>query len=154
MIFPLLRIMIGSVLLVSGFEKVISPPQNFLYVIQAYQLLPGWAEDPASVLMPWAEFIIGLFVVLGLWTQRVLRWALMLFAVFIIVVGQALLRGLPLEHCGCFGSWIQVSPQQILVFDSACLLVIFLLLRCLSGTQRFSVDGYFGQSPDERKKTR
>ena len=110
-------------------------------------------EHLTAVVVPWVEFIVGIFTVLGLWTARFLRWTLMLFAVFIIIVGQALLRGLPLDHCGCFGSWIQVSPQQILVFDSACLLVIFLLLRCLSGAQRFSVDGYFGQSPDERKKT-
>ena len=143
MIPPLLRIAVGMVLLVSGFEKVISPSQNFLYVIQAYQLLPAWAEHLTSVIMPWIEFIAGLFMVLGLWTGRVLRWSLVLFAVFIIVVGQALLRALPLDHCGCFGSWIQVSPRQVLVFDSACLLVIFLLLRCLSGTQRFSLDGRF-----------
>ena len=143
MIFPLLRIAVGMILLVSGFEKVISPTQNFLYVIQAYQLLPGWAEHLTSIVMPWAEFITGLFVALGLWTERALRWVLMLFAVFIVVVGQALLRNLPLDHCGCFGSWIQVSPRQILVFDSVCLLVVVALLRYLSKARRLSLDGRF-----------
>lgn len=145
MIFPLLRIVVGSVLLVSGFEKAIHPYQNFLYVVQAYQILPGWAETLTAVVAPWAELMIGLFLVLGLWTMKALRWALMLFAVFIVVVAQALMRALPLEHCGCFGSWIQVTPQQIIVFDSFCFLVLMVLLRNLVKTQRFSLDERFTQ---------
>src|SRR3989344_2501265 len=140
MIFPLLRVVIGSVLLVSGFEKAIHPYQNFLYVVQAYQMLPGWAETLTAVVAPWVELMIGLFLVLGLWTMKALRWALMLFAVFIVVVGQALLRGLPLDHCGCFGSWVQVTPQQIIVFDSFCFLVLMVLLRHSAKTRRFSLD--------------
>jgi len=145
MIFPLLRIVAGSVLLVSGFEKAIHPYQNFLYVIQAYQMLPGWAETLTAVIAPWVELMIGLFLVLGLWTMKALRWALMLFAIFIVVVAQALMRALPLEHCGCFGSWIQVTPQQIIVFDSFCFLVLMVLLRHWTKTRRFSLDERFTQ---------
>ena len=140
MIFPLLRIVVGSVLLVSRFENAIHPYQNFLYAIQAYQILPGWAQTMTAVIAPWVELMIGLFLVLGLWTMKALRWALMLFAVFIVVVAQALLRALPLEHCGCFGSWIQATPRQIIVFDSFCFLVLMVLLRNLVKTQRFSLD--------------
>ena len=145
MIFPLLRIVVGSVLLVSGFEKTIHPYQNFLYAIQAYQMLPGWAETLTAVIVPWVELMIGLFLVLGLWTMKALRWALMLFAVFIVVVGQALMRALPLDHCGCFGSWIQATPQQIIVFDSFCFLVLMVLLRHWTKTRRFSLDEWFTQ---------
>ncbi len=143
MIFPLLRIVVGSILLASGFSKVIHPYQNFLYVVQAYQLLPGWAETLAAIVMPWVELMIGLFLVLGLWTIQVLRWALMLFAVFIVVVAQALMRVLPLDHCGCFGSWIQATPRQIIVFDSFCFLVLMVLLRHWTKTRRFSLDERF-----------
>lgn len=143
MIFPLLRIVIGSILLVSGFEKAIHPYQNFLYVVQAYQILPGWAEALTAVVAPWVELMIGLFLVLGLWTMKALRWALMLFAVFIVVVGQALMRGLPLDHCGCFGSWMQVTPQQIIVFDSFCFLALMVLARYWTKTRRFSLDERF-----------
>ena len=140
MIFPLLRIVVGGVLLVSGLEKAIHPYQNFLYVIQAYQMFPGWTETLTAVIAPWVELMTGLFLVLGLWTMKALRWALMLFAVFIVVVAQALMRALPLDHCGCFGSWIQVTPQQIIVFDSFCFLVLMVLARHWTKTQRFSLD--------------
>ena len=150
MIFPLLRITIGSILLASGFSKVIYPYQNFLYAVQAYQLLPGWAETLTAVVMPWIELFTGLFVVLGLWTPRALRWSLMLFAVFIIAVGQALMRGLPLERCGCFGSWVHAKPEQVIVFDSACFLIIFVLLNNLPKALRFSIDSKFFPSPRGR----
>ena len=143
MIFPFLRVLIGGILLVSGFNKIIYPYQNFLYVVQAYQLLPSWGETLIVVIVPWLEFLVGLFAVLGLWTPRVLKGVLVFFGIFIVVVGQALLRGLPLDHCGCFGSWIEAAPKQIIVFDSMCLLITVILLRYPSKTQRFSLDERF-----------
>ena len=150
---PILRIFIGIVLLVSGFEKLISHHQNFLYVLQAYQafpLLPGipswfpsWLENFVSLSVPWIEFIVGIFLSLGLWTDFSLKGALLLFAGFIIIVGQALLRGLPIDQCGCFGDNIHILPQYIIVFDSFTLLAIFWLLRNLSKTKLFSLDQNF-----------
>ena len=143
MIYFLLRAAIGSVLLVSGFTKVIYPYQNFVYVIQSYQLLPGWAENLTAMVLPWIELIAGLFTILGLWTPRALRAALMLFSVFIIMLGQAILRGIPLDHCGCFGEWLQLRPQQVIVMDSMFLLAAVFLLQNLPKAQKFSLDGYF-----------
>ena len=42
--YVILRIVIGSIFLISGLGKLLSPYQNFLYVIQAYQLLPSWVQ--------------------------------------------------------------------------------------------------------------
>jgi len=139
----LLRIAIGSIFLVSGLGKLLSPYQNFLYVIQAYQVIPSFLECWAAQIFPWIELITGVFVFLGLWTPWALRAALILFGVFVVVVGQALIRGLPLESCGCFGEWIHLKPQMVIVMDSASLLVTGLLLRYVSKAQRFSLDSYF-----------
>ncbi len=143
--FALLRIAIGLILLISGLEKLISPYQNFLYAIQAYAALPGWAENLTARVMPWLEFLIGLFLTLGLWSNGALKGALMLFAVFIVVVGQALLRGLPIDQCGCFGASIHIPPKVIIVIDSAVLLLTALLLRNLKKTRAFSLDQAFDQ---------
>jgi hypothetical protein len=139
----LLRIAIGSIFLVSGLGKLLSPYQNFLYVIQAYHLLPSVLEVGAAQIFPWIELFIGVFMLLGLWTLWVLRGALVLFGVFVVVVGQALIRGLPLEHCGCFGEWIHLKPQMVIVMDSACMVLVFLLLRNLPLVQKFGLDNYF-----------
>ena len=137
-----LRIIIGSIFLVSSLGKLLSPYQNFLYVIQAYQLLPSWGEVLVAQVFPWIEFIVGIFVVLGLWTPWALRGAVLLFGVFIFVVAQALLRGLPLESCGCFGEWIHLKPQAVIVMDSLSLLLTILLLRNLPLTKKLSLDIY------------
>jgi uncharacterized membrane protein YphA (DoxX/SURF4 family) len=143
--FTILRIAIGSVFLVSSLGKLLSPYQNFLYVIQAYQLLPSSGEVLAAQIFPWIELIVGVFVLLGLWTPWALRGALVLFGIFVVVVGQALLRGLPLESCGCFGEWVHLKPQTVIVMDSLSLLLSFVLLRKISLTQKFSLDSYFDQ---------
>jgi uncharacterized membrane protein YphA (DoxX/SURF4 family) len=142
--FAILRIVIGSVFLVSSLGKLFSPYQNFLYVVQAYQLLPSGGELLVAQIFPWLELITGAFVFLGLWTPWALRGALTLFGIFVVVVGQALVRGLPLENCGCFGGWVHLKPQVVIVMDSAGLLLTLLLLRNLSYVKKFSLDSYFG----------
>ncbi len=141
--FVFLRILIGMVLLVSGVEKTISPYQNFLYIIQAYQMLPSPLENAVAMILPWVELIVGLLLVLGLWIPISLSAALMMFAMFIVVVGQALLRGLPLDQCGCFGQLVHIAPSVIVVIDSVTILIIYVLMRNLSLVAKFSLDKSF-----------
>ncbi|MBF0571007.1 MAG: DoxX family membrane protein [Candidatus Omnitrophica bacterium] len=138
-----LRIFIGSIFLISGLGKLFSPYQNFLYVIQSYQIFPSWAEALTARVFPSIELIVGVFVILGLWTDWGLKGAGILFGIFVIVVGQALLRGLPLESCGCFGEWIHLKPQTVIILDSLNLLLTFVLLRKFFYTKKFSLDSYF-----------
>jgi uncharacterized membrane protein YphA (DoxX/SURF4 family) len=139
----ILRIAIGSIFIVSGLGKLLSPYQDFLYAIQAYQLLPSWAEVLTALVFPWIEFFVGVFVVLGLWTPWALRGALVLFGVFIVVVGLALIRGLPLESCGCFGEWVHLTLRSVIIMDSGTLLLTALLLYNIAQTKKFSLDSYF-----------
>ena len=138
-----LRIFIGLVLLVSGFEKLMSPYQNFLYVIQAYEMLPASLEKLAALSVPWIELLGGIFMLLGLWLNWSLKGSLLLFASFIVIVGQALLRHLPIDQCGCFGENIHIPPHYIIIFDSFMLLILFWLIRHPSKTRVFSLDQYF-----------
>jgi len=140
----LLRLIIGSIFLVSGLEKLLSPYQNFLYAIQAYQVLPSPIEVLVAQIFPWIELIMGAFIFIGLWTPWVLRGALICFGIFVVMLGQALIRSLPLDNCGCFGDLIHLKPQMEIVLDSASLLLTFLLLRNIPRVQKFSLDSYFG----------
>ena len=144
--YSIIRIILGSVFLFSGLGKLLAPYQNFLYVIQAYQILPSWAESLAAQVFPWIELIVGVFVFLGLWTAWALRGALILFGFFVVLLGQALLRGLPLESCGCFGEWIHLKPQTVIIMDSLSLLLTILLLRNISHTQKISLDSCFDKA--------
>ena len=129
--------------MVSSLGKLLSPYQNFLYVIQAYQVLPSWAEVAAARIFPWLELITGVFVFLGFWMPWSVRGACVLFGIFLAVVGQALARSLPLENCGCFGEWVHLKPQMVFFMDGTSLLLTLILLRKAAQVKKFSLDSYF-----------
>jgi uncharacterized membrane protein YphA (DoxX/SURF4 family) len=139
----LLRIAIGIILAAAGLGKLLSPYQNFQYVIQAYQIVPSWAETFVAQTFPWVELFIGAFLILGLWTRWAVAGALGSFSIFVVVVGQALVRGLPLENCGCFGELVHIKPQFVVALDSAGLAVNALLLAHITDAKKFGLDARF-----------
>jgi uncharacterized membrane protein YphA (DoxX/SURF4 family) len=143
-IFVILRVLIGVMYVVSGFEKLISPYQNFLYVIQGYELFPSLLENLAAHVVPWIELFLGVFLVLGLRLKQALWAVLTLTAMFIVIVAQALLRKLSLVECGCFGDFISLPLYVILILDMAVLFVVNLLMRKEDRTSVLSLDSYFG----------
>lgn len=134
---------LGCIFVVSGLGKLVSPYQNFLYVIQAYQLLPSWAETASARLFPWLELFTGIFLLVGLWTSWSARAACVLYAIFLAVVGQALVRNLPLESCGCFGEWVHLKPQVVFVMDGVSLALTLIMLRNPAASKKLSLDSYF-----------
>lgn len=144
-VFVIIRLLLGSILVVSGFEKLISPYQNFLYVVQSYDMLPASLEGWVAKVFPWLEFFIGVFVVLGLWLKKILWAQAGIFLVFILVVGQALVRRLPLSECGCFGDLISFPPQTVIVMDIGFFVLTCLCLMRVKETNRFSLDRLFGE---------
>ena len=140
---PLLRLIIGLILLVSGLEKTISSYQNFLFVIQAYHFLPSAVQEFAAKFLPWAELITGLLLILGLYTEFAVRMAFSLFAIFIIVVAQALIRGLSLEECGCFGKLISLPPHIVIMMDLTIFICLAFMQKYIQKTSAFSIDQNF-----------
>ncbi|OGX24932.1 MAG: hypothetical protein A2787_03195 [Omnitrophica WOR_2 bacterium RIFCSPHIGHO2_01_FULL_48_9] len=140
------RILLGTIFVVSGAEKLLSPYQNFLYVIQNYQLIGPPLDEWVARIFPWIEFLLGLFCLLGLWLTRSLEGILVIVTVFIGVVGQALIRGLPIDECGCFGSLVSLPLQGVIIVDSCLWLLTSWLLFPGAKASRFSLDEYFSKN--------
>ena len=143
--FAILRIALGLLFIVSGGEKLISPYQNFLYVLQGYQLFPGWIEHIVARSFPWVELLTGIFLVLGLWGEIALNSAGAMLGVFITVVGQAILRKLPLDHCGCFGNLISLPLKTVFLMDTCLFFLVLVLAVNIVKTMSFSLDDYFAR---------
>jgi len=143
--FAVIRILIGCIFVVSGFEKLIGPYQNFLYVVQSYEFLPTLIEDIVARVLPWIELFLGVFLFTGLWLKWALRSTLILFLMFILIVGQALMRGLPIDECGCFGGLISLPLAAVLMFDSIMLLMTGLLIKQERHASFYSLDQYFNR---------
>lgn len=143
-IYPFLRVLIGLLFVASGFEKAASPYQNFLYAIQSYAFLNPLLEKLTAQFLPWIELFTGAFLVLGLWLKGIVPVAMSLFGLFMIVVGQAMIRHLPVEECGCLGDWISFPLPVVFALDTALFSLTGWMYHQLKKTQRFSLDDVWG----------
>lgn len=100
------RIMIGIqwflaiVLIWAGLSKL-ADPTSFYGAMLEYRLpFPTLLLKGAAVILPWMEILCGLLLVAGIARKATSFWVCAMFATFLILVGQAFLRGLDLS-CGC-----------------------------------------------------
>jgi uncharacterized membrane protein YphA (DoxX/SURF4 family) len=135
------RILLGAVFTVSGWEKLTAPYQNFLAVIEGFRVLSG---APALVLartLPWVEFVLGIFLLVGLWSRFSLGALWTMNTVFIGVLASAILRKLPIKECGCFGEALSLPLPAMLAVDGVLWGAFFFLWLVLGKTKLLSLDG-------------
>ena len=142
-VFVLIRILLGCLFIVSGLEKLLSPYQNFLYVIQSYEVLIKPLEEVVARVLPWVEFFCGVFLFLGLWLRWSLRVLLVLIASFITIVSQAILRKLPISECGCFGQLFSLPLPTVVLMDSMLGVLVATMLARIQKTSALSCDQFF-----------
>ena len=123
------RLLIGVVFVYSGFGKASAPAQEFAAVISAYGLLPPNMQLPVAQILPWIELIFGVFLIAGYWTRLSARVVVCLLGAFIGALLSALLRKIPLENCGCFGSSIHLSPVVAMASDFCLMMAAAWLAR-------------------------
>ena len=70
-------------------------------MIYNYRLLPGPLVNPAALAMPWAELLVGLALVCGIWRRTAASLVGALLLLFIVAITVNLLRGNAID-CGCF----------------------------------------------------
>ena len=135
--------MVGALFVFSGFQKLIAPYQNFLYVIESYSFLPGILEEVTARALPWVELFLGVFLLLGLWLKVSLKGLSMLLLLFIMIVGQAMIRKLPVGECGCFGEKFSLPLPAMILVDSGLLILSLILLKYINRAGACSLDAYF-----------
>lgn len=97
---------VGIILLVAGAVKLVQP-RDFVEVVRGYELLPAGMSRPIAQLLPVAEVLIGV----GLLLDRSRPWSAVaassLFMVFGVAVAINILRDRRNIACGCFGSQLE-----------------------------------------------
>jgi len=106
----LARLILGLVLIVAGALKVTKPGAS-ANAVHAYQVLPYDVGTYVGYALPIVEIIVGLLLVLGLFTRVAAVLGTLLMVVFITGIGQAWARGLTID-CGCFGGGGPVNANQ------------------------------------------
>lgn len=141
-----IRIILGVFFIISGLEKILSPAANFQYVIEGYEIFSPASAHAVSLVFPWIELFTGLFIALGLWLRPALLGMLVISMTFIVVVGQAIIRQLPLENCGCFGNLIQLPLQGVIVLDSTIFVLSMFLILNIKKASGFGLDVLYDRS--------
>lgn len=141
---------LGLVFAYSGFTKLLEPIENFQGGMAAYEIIPYAVVPLLAHVIPWIEFLFGVFLLLGYWPQMsALVLAVMsLSFVLLIVITKIVTKTLP-SDCGCFGegSLIHLNPTQVLVMD-VCNSLIGIRLALLKN-HPFSLDAFLKQSSEK-----
>lgn len=140
----LLRVTVGILFIVSGFTKLMEPYQNFLAVVYQYKVLTGVSAQVFAVAVPWSEFVLGVFLVGGLWIRPAAAVLWLLNSAFLVAIVSALFRRLPIHDCGCFiGSSVSLSLKKVLFLDIGLWAAFLVLFFFAKNADFASLDRYF-----------
>lgn len=97
------RQVLGWVLLVAGVLKIMDVTGTASNV-RAYQWpLPFWMTETIAWVMPVLEIVVGLMLVLGLFTRVAGALGALAMLVFVVAIASVWARGIAID-CGCFGT--------------------------------------------------
>jgi uncharacterized membrane protein YphA (DoxX/SURF4 family) len=95
------RLIVGVVLIWAGAAKVTSPALS-ARAVRAFQILPYDFAGYVGYALPVVEILVGILLVIGLFTRLSATVGVLLMLAFIIGIASAWVRGLSID-CGCFG---------------------------------------------------
>lgn len=140
------RVAVGVVMLVSGIHKASAPAEDFMVVLESYDILPEPHLRLFATLMPWAETLGGAFLLGGLFTRAAAATTGALGAAFFAALAYTKFRGIELPNCGCFGQAIHLERWQAMLLDVA---VISLSVSAWHwGRRKLSLDGWVEAAPE------
>jgi len=101
-LFHLCRVFVGVILIGTGVGKGLDIP-GFVGVIGTYDLMPGLLHWPTALGMTTLEVVLGTWLLSNRQASRAGLVSAVLHLSFTIWACIALLRGLDIPNCGCFG---------------------------------------------------
>lgn len=106
------RIVLGGLFIYSGIDKIIDP-LSFATIIHHYRIAPPDMINFAAIVIPWIEFMAGLFLVLGIKVRASALTINLLLVFFTVVLAVTAFRGINVA-CGCFSTSTAVKSNLAL----------------------------------------
>jgi putative oxidoreductase len=121
----LVRVMLGAIFAWAGTEKIVHPADFFMSLLDYDVPFPEGFLRLVAIALPWLEVFCGLALIANVWSETVRPLVAALCLVFVVMLAEAVLRGIDLSNCGCFGPmayswlerpWIALPRTLILLF--------------------------------------
>ncbi len=122
----ILRVALGLVFAVAGGLKI-GHFDAFASQIAGFQLLPQPLIAPLALLLPFVEVLLGVYLIVGLFTRAAAAFGAFQLAVFAGAIASAVVRGIS-TSCGCFGPADQTTTSWPEVTRDASLVVVALFI--------------------------
>ena len=142
------RIIIGGIFLISGLAKI-SDPIRFMLTLREFRLIPEIIVLSTAIYLPWLEFILGLFILVGIMHRTASLILSGIIVSFTLAIASVILRGFEID-CGCFGLLADMLKLPDMADYKAVIRNVILLGICFSifkiKKTRFSLEGYIRKS--------
>jgi uncharacterized membrane protein YphA (DoxX/SURF4 family) len=93
------RLFLAVVFLIAGGSKI-AHPWTFVHTVEGYKMLPTALTRPFGLALPWIEVLIGLYLLVGLFTRIAAVAAAALLVTFLVALSVEIVRGTT-GNCGC-----------------------------------------------------
>lgn len=124
----LLSALIGLTFLFSAYSKLF-PIEPFEYLLVGTTFISWKASVIVARCIIGIEFIMGILFLFSIISKRTIIVTMMLLAVFCFhLFIQILLKGNEAD-CGCFGTWLSMTPFQAIVKNAIMVLILFGLYK-------------------------
>ncbi len=138
------RVIMGGIFLVSGLAKI-SDPYRFILTMREFRLFPEVIVPFTAVYLPWLEFVVGLFILLGLMHRSSALILLCLNMIFTAAIVSVMVRGIDVD-CGCFGLLADMLGMPDMAdYKAVVRNIVFILMNVQIMTARksaLSLEGY------------
>jgi uncharacterized membrane protein YphA (DoxX/SURF4 family) len=128
------QLLLAAIFIYAGYAKLREPWPQFAVSINSFRLVPATWLEPLAKWVPWAELILGLWIVSGV----LLRWSALtasaVLTFFFAVLIRSYAMGLEVD-CGCFGSGeAPLGPMRL--FEEAVMLTLALAVSIAAFLRR------------------
>jgi hypothetical protein len=126
-----LRLFIALILLATAVGKLLDVP-GFAQVIGTYRVFPDFALTPLAWAIPLGEVVLGAWLLLGRGLFTAALSSAAMHAGYAAWAALALIRGLAIKNCGCFGVFFQRPLTPTTVLEDAVMVALSVALFALA----------------------
>ena len=113
------RIVLGGIFIFAGQAKMfpIENVDTLIWEINQYNILPHQLATAYGWVLPPLEILIGVLLIAGIFLKTSAVLSGLITISFIIAKAEAMVRGLDISICGCFGPAVPLLKEQSLAID-------------------------------------